>query len=61
MEDDHLLWLPTDRALHEDPGFKPSFEKYAADQDAFFEDYANAHKKLSELGCKWEPPDGITL
>lgn len=30
-------------------------------QAKFFEDYALAHKKLSELGSKWEPAEGITL
>jgi len=31
-------------------------EKYAKDQDAFFEDYAEAHAKLSNLGAKFDPP-----
>jgi L-ascorbate peroxidase len=31
-------------------------EKYATDQDAFFEDYAEAHAKLSNLGAKFDPP-----
>merc|ERR1712151_666209 len=52
--DDNLLWFPTDAALHTDPAFKPTFTKYAEDQKAFFDDYALAHKKLSELGCKWD-------
>lgn len=30
--------------------------KYAKDQDAFFEDYAEAHAKLSNLGAKFDPP-----
>jgi hypothetical protein len=34
---------------------RPYAEKYAADQDAFFADYAQAHKKLSELGVEWDP------
>nr|BAM85837.1 ascorbate peroxidase [Luffa aegyptiaca] len=33
-----------------DPAFRPLVEKYAADEDAFFADYAEAHMKLSELG-----------
>ncbi|KAK9127242.1 hypothetical protein Syun_016039 [Stephania yunnanensis] len=45
-----LLMLPTDKVLHEDPAFRPYVEKYAADEDAFFADYAEAHLKLSELG-----------
>ncbi|WZY74057.1 hypothetical protein YC2023_006297 [Brassica napus] len=45
-----LLQLPTDKALLEDPIFRPLVERYAADEDAFFEDYTKAHLKLSELG-----------
>jgi L-ascorbate peroxidase len=45
-----LLQLPTDKALLSDPSFRPLVEKYAADEDAFFADYAEAHVKLSELG-----------
>lgn len=32
-------------------------EKYAEDQDLFFKDYVFAHKKLSELGSKFDPPE----
>ncbi|RWW83597.1 hypothetical protein BHE74_00007895 [Ensete ventricosum] len=32
-------------------------EKYAEDEDAFFEDYAEAHAKLSDLGAKFNPPE----
>lgn len=60
-KDEHLLWFPTDEALHTDPMFKPTFDLYASDQAAFFRDYAAAHKKLSELGAKFEPAEGITL
>ncbi|KAL3638039.1 hypothetical protein CASFOL_018106 [Castilleja foliolosa] len=45
-----LLQLPSDKALLSDPSFRPLVEKYAADEDAFFADYAEAHLKLSELG-----------
>eukprot|EP00467_Chlorarachnion_reptans_P003287 CAMPEP_0114506206 /NCGR_PEP_ID=MMETSP0109-20121206/11297_1 /TAXON_ID=29199 /ORGANISM="Chlorarachnion reptans, Strain CCCM449" /LENGTH=304 /DNA_ID=CAMNT_0001684765 /DNA_START=113 /DNA_END=1027 /DNA_ORIENTATION=- len=48
-----LLWMPTDKVLHEDDSFKVFFDMYAKDQDLFFRDYAKAHKKLSELGSKW--------
>lgn len=34
---------------------RPYAEKYAESQDAFFEDYAKAHLKLSELGVQWDP------
>ncbi|KAG8376510.1 hypothetical protein BUALT_Bualt09G0070900 [Buddleja alternifolia] len=49
-EKEGLLQLPTDKALLEDPVFRPLVEKYAADEDAFFQDYAESHLKLSELG-----------
>jgi len=32
-------------------------EKCAEDQGVFFADYSAAHKKLSELGSKFEPPE----
>uniref|UniRef100_A0A0E0DEG6 L-ascorbate peroxidase n=1 Tax=Oryza meridionalis TaxID=40149 RepID=A0A0E0DEG6_9ORYZ len=51
--DQDLLVLPTDGALFEDPTFK--------DQEAFFKDYAGAHAKLSNLGAKFNPPEGFTL
>ncbi|XP_058081481.1 probable L-ascorbate peroxidase 4, peroxisomal [Magnolia sinica] len=49
-ETEGLLKLPTDKALLEDPVFRRYVELYAKDEDAFFEDYAESHKKLSELG-----------
>ncbi|KAF7152661.1 hypothetical protein RHSIM_Rhsim01G0221600 [Rhododendron simsii] len=49
-EKEGLLQLPTDKALLSDPSFRPLVDKYAADEDAFFVDYAEAHMKLSELG-----------
>jgi L-ascorbate peroxidase len=61
MEDTDLLWFPTDEVLHKDPGFKSFFDKYAMDQAAFFADYSKAHKKLSELGAKFDPPEGLKL
>ncbi|KAE8727681.1 L-ascorbate peroxidase 1, cytosolic [Hibiscus syriacus] len=47
---DHLLQLPTDQILLSDPVSRPLVEKYAADEDAFFVDNADAHLRLSELG-----------
>lgn len=49
--DPDLLRLNSDLALLDTPETKALCEKYANDQGAFFEDYAAAHKKLSELGC----------
>jgi len=34
----------------DDPEFRRYVELYAKDEDAFFRDYAESHKKLSELG-----------
>ncbi|XP_042033219.1 probable L-ascorbate peroxidase 6, chloroplastic/mitochondrial isoform X1 [Salvia splendens] len=59
--DEDLLVLPTDAVLFEDPSFKEYSEKYAADQDAFFKDYAEAHAKLSNLGAKFDPAEGFSL
>lgn len=53
--------LPTDAAVFEDEKFAPFAEKYAADEKAFFEDYAAAHLKLSELGSKFAEGTGVTL
>ncbi|XP_039069003.1 L-ascorbate peroxidase, cytosolic-like isoform X1 [Hibiscus syriacus] len=49
-EKEGLLQLPNDKVLLSDPSFRPLVDKYAADEDAFFTEYAEAHLKLSELG-----------
>ncbi|KNA18666.1 hypothetical protein SOVF_068620 [Spinacia oleracea] len=54
-----LLKLPTDKVLIEDPRFRPFVELYAKDEEAFFKDYAESHKKLSELG--FTPPTTNSL
>lgn len=59
--DAELLKLSSDKTLFEDEGFKPFAEKFRDSQDAFFESYAKAHKKLSELGSKFDPADGIEM
>eukprot|EP00978_Attheya_sp_CCMP212_P000519 scaffold1048_cov59-Attheya_sp.AAC.1 len=59
--DPELLKLSTDKTVFGDDGFKVFAEKFRDSQDDFFESYAKAHKKLSELGSKFEPTDGITL
>ena len=48
-------------ACHQDPGFRPHFLKYGADQGAFFADYAAAHKRLSELGAAFFPAGGLRI
>lgn len=58
---DELLWLETDAVLTSDPGFAPYFNLYAINQDAFFEDYAEAHRRLSEIGSKFFIDGGIML
>lgn len=60
-KDEDLLVLPTDAALFDDPSFKVYAEKYAVDQEAFFKDYAEAHAKLSNLGAKFEPAEGVVV
>lgn len=45
-----FMMLPTDYALREDNVFLKYVKKYADDQDAFFEDFKNAYKKLIENG-----------
>jgi len=59
--DTDLAWFSTDRALHTDEGFKPFFQTYKQDEAAFFRDYAEAHRRLSELGSKFEPEAGIVI
>lgn len=49
-ESEGLLQLPTDKALVTDPSFRKYVEAYAADEELFFKEYAESHKKLSELG-----------
>lgn len=53
-DSEDLLKLPTDKALVEDHQFRLYVELYAKDEEAFFRDYAESHKKLSELG--FTPP-----
>lgn len=59
--DPELLKLSSDKAVFKDKDFRPFAEKFRDSQDAFFESYAKAHKKLSELGSKFEPAEGIAL
>lgn len=59
--DPELIKLPTDQILFVDPAFKVYSDKFAESQDEFFKSYAAAHKKLSEQGSKFDPPEGITL
>jgi len=49
-----LMMLPTDMALIQDKKFRPFVEKYAKDNDAFFQDFSNVILKLFELGVPFE-------
>ncbi|CAA7403503.1 unnamed protein product [Spirodela intermedia] len=53
-EKEELLKLPTDKALVADPALRHYVDLYSKDEEAFFRDYAESHKKLSELG--FTPP-----
>mmetsp|Transcript_87575 Transcript_87575/g.245135 ORF Transcript_87575/g.245135 Transcript_87575/m.245135 type:complete len:348 (+) Transcript_87575:101-1144(+) len=59
--DEELLKMSSDRAVFTDDKFRPFAEKFRDNQEAFFVSYAKAHKKLSELGSKFEPASGISL
>jgi len=59
--DPELLKLSTDKTLYDDAGFKPFAEKFRDSQDDFFKSYAKAHVKLSELGSKFEPAEGVKI
>lgn len=59
--DPELLKLDTDLCIFGDEGFKPFAIKYKDDQAAFFADYAQSHKKLSELGAEWEVAGGVSI
>jgi len=59
--DKNLLWLSTDRCLHQDESFKKYFMQYREDQAAFFKDFAEAYKQLSEQGAEFEPADGLSI
>lgn len=61
QQDKELLVLPTDAAVFEDEKFRPHAERYAADQDNFFQEYALAHAKLSELGVEWVEGAPVTI
>ncbi|THU63170.1 hypothetical protein C4D60_Mb01t12880 [Musa balbisiana] len=59
-ETEGLLKLPTDEALLGDREFRHYVEMYAKDEDLFFKDYAESHKKLSELGFTPRHTDSAT-
>jgi L-ascorbate peroxidase len=60
-DDPDLLWLPSDKALYDCIEFRPFLLRYAESNEEFFADYSAAHKKMSELGCKFSPEGGFFL
>ena len=46
------MMLPTDMVLIEDPSFRKWVQLYAKSEDKFFDDFAKAFQKLTELGFK---------
>lgn len=59
--DKELLKLSTDKTLFADEGFKPYAEKFRDSEKSFFFSYSAAHSKLSELGSKFVPEEGIVI
>eukprot|EP00242_Pyramimonas_sp_CCMP2087_P001886 CAMPEP_0198231838 /NCGR_PEP_ID=MMETSP1445-20131203/115410_1 /TAXON_ID=36898 /ORGANISM="Pyramimonas sp., Strain CCMP2087" /LENGTH=336 /DNA_ID=CAMNT_0043912475 /DNA_START=97 /DNA_END=1107 /DNA_ORIENTATION=+ len=56
-----LLKLATDTCLLTDPAFRVYTEKFANSQEDFFQQYAVSHKKLSELGARFDPHAGFSI
>lgn len=50
--DEELMMLPSDVSLTTDPKFRPWVEKYAADKDLFYAEFAKTFGKLLELGVR---------
>lgn len=49
------MMLPSDMALVQDKSFRKYVDKYAKDQDAFFNDFGAVITKLFELGVPFKP------
>jgi L-ascorbate peroxidase len=45
--------IATDHVLADDPTCRPLIQRYAADQPAFFRDFAAAFEKMSCVGVQW--------
>ena len=56
-----LMMLPTDHALIQDDKMRPWVEKYAADEELFFKDFAAAFGKLLELGVKFDSAGDVVV
>lgn len=57
------MMLPTDMALIKDKEFKKHVERYAKDDQAFFNEFRDVLVKLFELGVPFQskPEDRMTL
>ena len=53
------MMLPSDMCLRDDPRFRVHAARYAADEPAFFADFAAAYGKLLALGCPPETQPGF--
>ncbi len=53
-----LVLLPNYQALFLSPEFIQYSDVYAKDQQKWFDDYRQAHKKMSELGVRWRIRQG---
>lgn len=49
-----MVGLPSDQSLATDAEARPFIEKYAADQEVFFSDFAAAFYKMSRMGATWQ-------
>jgi len=59
--DPECIAFATDKILMAAPEFKVHFDKFASNQQEFFNAYKVSHKKLSELGCKFVPEGGFKI
>ena len=55
------MMLPSDMALVVDGSFKQYVEKYAADQNVFFDDFSKVITKLFELGVPFRSGEDARL
>jgi L-ascorbate peroxidase len=48
-----MIGLPSDHVLPEEPRCQPLIQRYAEDQQAFFDDFSDAYTTLTNLGAVW--------
>lgn len=53
------MMLPAEIAMYSDKEFKKYFDLYAKDEDRFFKDFAEAFKKLTELGVPFKGDEKV--